>query len=266
MILRSVVARDLIAKASLGDLAANISGALGRSRTSRCDTSSPMVIASVRRNVREALLREGFAFLPKLMPGAPTLEVAALFGDPDFACHTEVVQSLRVRKLSEAPPNTYSGAYGADVFPLHSDLAHWHLPPRYFLLRCLVGSPVVPTYLLRAKGVVASVGKSALARGLMRPRRPHEGKLPLLSLYQSRDHDWLVRWDQRFIVPASQLGAEARDAVLRSISNLFADEFYLAHEGDTLFVDNWHVLHGRGPVPPNAHGRIVERCYLEKMV
>src|SRR5881396_827254 len=50
------------------------------------------------------------------------------------------VQTLRPRLVDESLTNQYSGRYGLGEFPLHTDLAHWARPPRYFLLRCRVGS------------------------------------------------------------------------------------------------------------------------------
>ena len=64
------------------------------------------------------------------------------------------VQSLRPRQAVEAKQNQYSGHYGFDIFPFHTDLAHWALPPRYFLLRCLIGTEDVFTNVLPSSHVV----------------------------------------------------------------------------------------------------------------
>jgi len=225
-----------------------------------------MVANSSHVHVRQALEGHGFALLPGFMKGASTEDVARLLGRPEAVGHRDLVQVLRVRASADAPINTYSGAYGIARFPLHTDLAHWHSPPRYFLLRAIVGSQNVATPLLNAKSILSLVRTSVLARGLMRPRRPNAGQLPLLPLYQpTADGGWMVRWDERYILPASAAGTAAQEAMAEAICALTPHQVFLQSDGDTLIIDNWRVLHGRGDVPESARDRVVERCYLEEL-
>src|SRR5438105_6148313 len=94
---------------------------------------------------------QGFSFAAKLIPDVSTLEFAQMLGAvvdletllPGSKITT--VQALRPRHIQEATRNRYSGHYGFGEFPLHTDIAHWGIPPRYLLLRCIMGTTDVLT-------------------------------------------------------------------------------------------------------------------------
>src|SRR5277367_4742269 len=100
-----------------------------------------------------AIQEEGFVVRKGVDPDLSTMEVAQGLGvtlnieDIFPAAGVEVVQSLRPRDTIHAT-NHYSGHFGFGSFPLHTDLAHWAIPPRYLFLRCKVGTPDVFTELL----------------------------------------------------------------------------------------------------------------------
>ena len=87
-----------------------------------------------------------------------TAEAAARFGVPLTLPGFDTVQTLRPIEKDVSPPNTYSGNYGTDEFPLHTDMAHWAVPPRYLLLRCVIGAASVATRLLDGRQLVATIG------------------------------------------------------------------------------------------------------------
>jgi hypothetical protein len=78
---------------------------------------------------------DGYAFLESFHSGRATIDLLALVGNAVALGKAGPVHQLRPRRVEEAPLNTYSGNYGLGEFPLHTDLAHWYLPSRYFLLR-----------------------------------------------------------------------------------------------------------------------------------
>lgn len=85
---------------------------------------------------------DGYAVLSGIAPGRSTDRVAARLGDIMLPWGGELVQELTSRAIST--PNTYSGIFGLERFPFHTDLAHWPIPPRYLLLRCIRGYEDVP--------------------------------------------------------------------------------------------------------------------------
>jgi L-asparagine oxygenase len=207
------------------------------------------------------LTRHGYIFLRNYRPAAGTLTVAQEFGSPLTPWDGGPVQALTPR--AEATPNTYSGIYGLDRFPFHTDLAHWRAPPRYLLLRCVTGYPDVSTLLIDGRGLVEAVTLDILARAIFRPRRPREGTLSLLRLCESTDDGHCLRWDEVFLKPASKIGDIANLRVREWLSKCEPAAISLAKTHDTLLIDNWRMLHARSPIPAGREGRAIERVYLE---
>lgn len=202
----------------------------------------------------------GFAFLPTYMWRLPNVidHIAAELGvRPLSTTHT-----LSPKGTEHASPNTYSGMFGHDEFPFHTDLAHHRSPPRYVVLRCVIGFTEVATRLLDGRELVAAVGRDKLRRAVVRPRRPVGGQLPLLRLLELSDEGQLIRWDAQFIVPASNGGTAAFPLVRSWISSMRSSDVALAESGDTLIVDNWRILHARSPVDDRHSTRLIERTYL----
>jgi hypothetical protein len=72
----------------------------------------------------------------------------------------------------------------------------------------------------------------------------------------------LLRWDERFIVPASTMGESGMAQMKRVLQEVKAHEVCLSAPGDTLLINNWRMLHGRSSVPEECTDRILERAYL----
>lgn len=104
--------------------------------------------------IRKQLSLHGFAHLPRFRRGFSTLIVAAELGAIESISGISSVHKLSPLSEAEAPPNTYSGTYDLREFPLHTDMAHWHVPPHYLLLRCVVPEPRVLTSLLSASQIL----------------------------------------------------------------------------------------------------------------
>jgi len=215
--------------------------------------------------LNKQVFEQGYALMNSYRVGTSAEEVATSLGtllQSDFGYQiTELIPTQK----EASTPNTYSGIYGCNQFPFHTDLAHWRTPPRYLMLRCIVGFHEVPTLLVDGLNLVHEVGKDILTRALVQPRRPINGKLPLLRLYQPNDGNGLVRWDEVFFQPASKVGelgvAQFHQALRTSIPLSIA----LTAPGDTLIVDNWRMLHARAPVPIGCEARKLERVYLESL-
>lgn len=219
------------------------------------------------------LHRFGYVFISRWRCEQSTIDIAQSLGIvvdihtclPGSAIPT--VQTLIPRHESESPGNQYSGTFGLAEFPLHTDLAHWAIPPRYFILRCRKGSPSVPTYLLHNSALTATLGNATLRRALVRPRHPsRSGVNCLLPLVLSADDHLSLRWDSLFLVPMNEAARRAAEAMKTNAwdeSKLAA--VTLTSPGDTLIVDNWRMLHGRGGVREDDMDRRVERVYLSEI-
>lgn len=187
---------------------------------------------------------DGYAFLPRHHPGAGAAEIAADLGEPMAPWDSAVVQHLVPRVAST--PNTYSGIFGLGPFPFHTDLAHWRWPPRYLLLRCVRGFADVPTLLIDGRTVADAVSLDVMRRAMVRPRRPQNGEMRFLRLWQNDDAGiGLLRWDDVFLKPASRIGVLAFRQVRERLKVVESKAIAMIEAGDTLVVDNWRMLHAR---------------------
>jgi L-asparagine oxygenase len=135
-------------------------------------------------SLKTGIARQGYAFFRQNAARTNVIALANAPGRP-VPWKGGLVQVLRAR--ATAAPNTYSGIYGLQHFPFHTDLAHWSQPPRYFLLRCAQGYADVPTLLLDGNVIIEAVMKDILSRAIFRPRSPRQGVLPALRLFESTE-------------------------------------------------------------------------------
>jgi L-asparagine oxygenase len=83
--------------------------------------------------------KNGYAFFPAYEPEKSAAQIASSFGKLLNLSKGYPIHQLIPNTRGSATPNTYSGIYGFGQFPFHTDLAHWRNPPRYIMLRCVVG-------------------------------------------------------------------------------------------------------------------------------
>lgn len=214
-------------------------------------------------DLKEDITRQGYAFVSEFSPTIDTFTVANTIGRPLTPWESGVVQELVPR--DSATPNTYSGIYGLGRFPFHTDLAHWRLPPRYLLLRCVAGFTDVPTLLLDCRLLLDNVTIDILTRAVYRPRRPRNGKLTLLRLYEPKNDGYCFRWDEVFLRPASKMAEIADLGVREYLRKCVPMSHILARPGDLLLIDNWRMLHARAPIPADCKDRTIQRVYLEDL-
>lgn len=211
------------------------------------------------------LQRKGFAFARRFRVGVPAEEIALSNGRPLRIAGVRASHPLIPR--ATAPKNSYSGLYGLSEFPLHTDMAHWRDPPRYLMLRCIRGYQDVRTTLVDGHELVGLVGENTLVRALVRPRRPVSGVFPLMAIFRPRRKFLaaLLRWDETFIVPASAAGIIGIECVRNALSLTPLLSVSLSEPGDTLWIDNWRMLHGRSAVKRSGADRQIDRVYLESV-
>jgi L-asparagine oxygenase len=221
--------------------------------------------------MRSTVDRDGFVLRKEHLSQLSTAEVADRLG-----CIIEIdkllpsgriptVQSLRPRHTAEVKENQYSGHYGLDLFPLHTDLAHWMLPPRYLLLRCLVGTDDVFTNLLPSSHVVGLLGTASLRRAVLRARKRRFACSGLVRALSLHCEEQIFRWDPVFLEPPNRHAEALGRAMLDPALNDATTRVRLQYPGDTLIIDNWRMLHGRSPVPAGSELRSIERIYLSEV-
>lgn len=217
--------------------------------------------------LRQIVAKRGYALLAQHRPELGTVEAVSLLGSILTLEGFSAVQELRPHAISSAPPNTYSGNFGTGEFPMHTDLAHWAVPPRYLALRCITGAPEVATGVFDGNVMIDDLGATLLRRALMQPRRPlRNGKqlLRLLDYLEAYDAP-VLRWDSIFLRPATVDSERTHSLVVDYINSIVASDVVLLAPGDTLIVDNWRMIHRRSHVPTYAAGRHIDRVYLGEL-
>jgi len=210
----------------------------------------------------KTLAAVGFADLGEFCVGTDTVEVAQHIAKALSCKVWRAPELLSANSIESKPPNTYGGNYGLGPLPLHTDLAHWHRPPRYLMLRCVVGDPTVTTPLVHHTRALQGLRSSTVDRALFRPRRPVDGHMFLVRLL----HRGIFRWDQLFLKPDN---AEARDvhaALIENCLNQSGAAVTLDRPGRTIVIDNWATLHGRSSVTSAALHRRIERAYFSEVL
>jgi hypothetical protein len=211
----------------------------------------------------DEIKERGFVFVPESNVGSKPMDAFSRIGNVSTLEGFAATQSLVPRNAVDAPPNTYSGNFGKSDFPLHTDLAHWAVPPRFLALRCTKGTPHVLTRIIDANVLIEAFGYIALRRTLVHPRRPLNGRKQLLRLLNSSSGGASIfRWDSLFLRSASVESENVFTRVLEFLKKARPHEIGLVNSGDTLIVDNWRMLHGRSSAPEGASERQMERAYL----
>lgn len=190
-----------------------------------------------------------------------TLDVAKSLGSLIKAPAMPLIQTLTPRIKENEYPNTYSGNFGLNEFPLHTDLAHWYIPPRYFLLRCVKPTNEVLTQILDCQKVLQGELEETLIRSHFMPRKRLDRSANILKIVSGE----LFRWDSVFLKPANRSAAALKQRIEERINTTSPESIFLDKLGKCLLIDNWRVLHGRSAVGRNSMNRIVERVYLEEL-
>lgn len=213
----------------------------------------------------EQLRTRGYALVLQHFPRETPYDALRRFGEIERLDGLNSVQTLIPRELGDASCNTYSGNFGTGQFPLHSDLAHWANPPRYFGLRCKIGCANVATRLLSSEQIITRIGMDILQRTLVQPRRPIRERRQLLRLLDVFDggENFRFRWDSLYVRPVSNHSKEICDRVRDYLSTSTPAETYLLEPGDTLIIDNWRCVHGRSTA--GTSHRHIDRAYFRSI-
>ena len=214
--------------------------------------------------LRRVVFENGYVFIAAHKPELETVEAVSLLGSVLTLAGFAAFQDLRPQTKSNSAPNTYSGNFGTGEFPMHTDLAHWAIPPRYFALRCIKGAPDVVTNIFDGRSMIADIGATALRRTLVQPRRPLRNGKQLLRLldYLEGDAARVLRWDSIFLQPATANSEATFLFVAAYLKKAPGEALVLRNPGDTLIVDNWRMIHRRSPVPPGVADRHIHRVYM----
>ncbi|WP_409500548.1 hypothetical protein ACJ7Z2_01315 [Mannheimia glucosida] len=193
-------------------------------------------------------------------PIISTLDVAKSIGKVIETNYFDTVQTLIPKIAEKEYKNSYSGNYGLGEFPFHTDMAHWYIPPKYLLLRCIVPAPNVPTNLINLYSIFQEIDFNYDLAHFV-PRKKLESKTSILHLYKNG----ICRWDILFLKPFNQYARNLELIITDKISNYSYKQIQLKQAGDCILINNWKMIHSRSAVDELSLNRCYERVYLSEV-
>ncbi|MDQ1109592.1 hypothetical protein QE424_002751 [Stenotrophomonas rhizophila] len=174
--------------------------------------------------------------------------------------HLGVTSLERVlpRSKGSGRGHSFSHKHGLDRFPLHTDTTFWSEPARYILMQSDAGSST-PTLLFGKDQVAELLAQPCAARAIFRSQRI------LGPVYSGVTGDsggmppWSIRFDPMHMTAAN----DAAKAFLKLVEAGSDRTHQFCYTGtNSLLVDNWACLHGRGRVAAADVGRVLLRTYI----
>lgn len=205
--------------------------------------------------MRQSLSASGFQILRGCQE-KDLLGMAATCGVPVAEPRDGIlVKPLRPVSASTAPRNTLSARYGQGRFPLHTEAAYWREPPRFVLLFCVdPGDGRQATVLLDADPLVRSQAGHVLNTS---PWLVSSGVHPFLSSVVSGVYGRrMLRFDRECMRPLTSPGY-AFEAQIEKFIEISVLHHHQWQAGDLLVLDNWRMLHGRGPAAAPSSSRLL---------
>ena len=204
-------------------------------------------------------MENGFETIAASKTNEGVLEAAHRIGKVFKPDSMPLIQTLTPRTQQDAPLSTYSGNFGVGRFPFHTDMAHWHRPPRYILLFCEVPDVRVSTEILHWRNVYPHINKWMHSARFMPRRRLNN------QMFRLRIHDGEInRWDPIFIAPQNNSAVALCSFMNENDWGAGCNRVSMSKPGEMLIIDNWKALHSRTSVPADSH-RVLRRIYLSEL-
>ena len=220
----------------------------------------PLSPSMISKHLREQINIRGFADLGIIDETLDTPKLANLIGILEKLPGYQKVQGIVPKREEQSSKSSYSGNFGLGEFPLHTDLAHWHIPPRFILIRCIVPNPSIFTHIASFSALINDLPSNIISRAMFTQRRPINKRKFLMKFKQGN----IYRWDSIFLLPTNAEGSYLFK-VFNDLNSKHVMKISLSEVGRTIILDNWKMLHGRSECDAlNCH-RLIERAYLSEL-
>ncbi|POE05760.1 TauD/TfdA family dioxygenase [Pectobacterium odoriferum] len=224
----------------------------------------------INRDYRNSLERNGYVFIPSFLPSFDINKVLHMIGGIQFTYIFEseglskTIETLHPKNKNGSNKNTYSGIFGMDEFPFHTDLSQLNRPPRYLFLRCINGAKNVKTNILPLEIIASKFDEGKLNKCILKQREKllPNNPLPLKLIFD----DQFIRWDSIFLRPANKHAEDFYTWMTQKNWSGIEKNCTLLNKGDSLIIDNWKVLHSRSSVSEEDKSRVIERVYLSEVL
>lgn len=170
-------------------------------------------------------------------------DIAKLLGETVTGRSGQKIEPLIPTEQVSANAKSLSVVHGRGSFPMHTDGAHRLQPPRFVVLVCVSpGTSPVPTTLVRFRDL--QISTSERARLEASPFIVRNGRKSFYSTIFNPSR-MFIRFDMGCMVPCGAQ-SEASASLVTHRANETGVSLVHWRTGDTLVIDNWNVLHGRG--------------------
>jgi len=216
------------------------------------------MISSIRREVEKC----GMTLVRGVQDSNSLIDLArglgSLIENPDG----NPLKVLRVVGSETARPNTLSASFGRGRFPLHTDTAFWSLPARFLVLRAS-GDLRRPTTVCPFHEIFALAGERLLkaVQKSVWTLKTRTGTVYSEMEFRCIDGQLGRRYDRQCMNPANTSAKEVHEYLSSGTFSDLVREITWADDL-ALVIDNWRVLHGRGPEPVGEEERALERIYV----
>lgn len=209
----------------------------------------------------ERLTHLGWAKVAGVSSVNALLKIATQLGRPIPSPSGELIKNIRPVSSIDAIPGTFSSRYGRGAFPFHTDTAFWTIPARYVLLRqegdCRRETRIMTIdSLFRESSKVAA----ALQQSTWIVKTPGSARYCSMQFHHNRRRG--IRYDPACMIPANP-SARLVDTEMRRYTSTAPFDCAFWRPCQALLLDNWRVLHSRGPSPKNEGPRVIQRIYVE---
>lgn len=191
------------------------------------------------------------------------ISLASLLGEPAASPGRTLVQPLSARPQEESPEKSMSGRFGLDEFPLHTDGAHWHRPPRFVLLRSANGRSSTSTILVDSQSFLTAELRrdwgcaTWKVTGIARPFA--------CSMMFEIGSVLAMRWDPCCLSPygrRAQRLASVIDETLACARGKNGVSVEWMNSREVLVIDNWRLLHSRPALASRGERRELRRVLV----
>jgi L-asparagine oxygenase len=192
---------------------------------------------------------------------ADALHMAAQMGgvtrDPR---HPNDLRRISPQPLEAANPNTLSSRYGLGAFPYHTEVAHWRTPASLVFLFCeQPGRGSRRTLLIDSQAWTFSEREyHVLTQGVWKVAFLNPF---LATVADSKGNGIQLRFDLGCMRPYGRRALAAQEVIMSRLESSQDIEVEW-HAGELLVLDNFRMLHARGPAKADDTDRVLCRILV----
>ena len=167
-----------------------------------------------------------------------------------------LVKDIRPQPKHTANTNTLSSRYGMGAFPVHTEAAYLHKPPRFLLLYCMEPGRGGRTTVLLDGADISSRLPDVRRAGTWVVKA---GRRPFLCdvLWRRAQNQIGIRYDRECLFPRGP-AALAEEQLIRGFINASTLVTIEWARCQLLVIDNHRMLHGRGGINDDDLARVFE--------